>query len=66
MEFRAVCSEREMTAKTKSCLMGRGDSSGLEPLEPGRARWGPSWDEVLEVSDGGWPLDLGGGVGKVW
>ena len=34
MEFRAVCSEREMMAKTKSCLMGRGDSSRLEPLEP--------------------------------
>ena len=66
MEFRAVCSEREMTANTKSCLTGRGDSSWLVLLEPDLSRCSPSWDEVLEVSDGGWPLDLGGGVGKVW
>ena len=66
MEFRAVCSDREMTARTKSCLTGRGDSSWLETLDPVRERSGPSCDEVLEVSDGGWPLDLGGGVGKVW
>ena len=66
MEFRAVCSEREMTAKTKSCLTGRGDSSWLDPLEPVLSWGSPSWDDVLEVSDGGWPLDLGGGVGKVW
>ncbi len=50
MEFKAVCSEKEMTAKTTSCLTGRGDPSPLEPVE---SRWGPSWEDVLEVSDGG-------------
>ena len=66
MEFNAVCSDREMTAKTMSCLTGRGDSSWWEAEASFEVRWGLSWEEVLEVSDSGCPLDLGGEVGKVW
>ena len=62
MLLRAVCSQSAMTASTQSCLTGRGVPPWVwESEEEGR---GPP--SLEEVSEGGWPLVFGGGVGKVW
>ena len=65
MELRAVCSDREITARIRSCLVGKGEDSWLEPCELLRLCPAPLGEQE-EVSDGGCPLDFGGGVEKVW
>ena len=63
MEFRAVCSQSEMTASMNICRMGSGLT--MCPFSCDSGLDAPAADE-LEDADGGLPRDRGGGVLKVW